>query len=536
MGSVSLSAIDILIFASYFVLIVALGLFIARKEKKTTRDYFLAGDRLPWYVIGASLTASNISAEHFVGMIGSAYAVGLVVANMEWGNWYTYSLLVWIFLPYYMRSGLFTMPEFLERRYNRTCRYIYAVTTLFTYITAFIAAILYAGSLVLQALFGVPLVYGILLLAVTTAVYTIYGGQLSVAWTDFVQFIVLFAGGLIVTLLGLGQVGGLSRLLTELPDKFFVYLPAGHPQFPFIGMVGTVLSSSMWYVCTNQFMVQRCLGARTEWDARMGGVFAGYMKLVLPFIICLPGIIAFSLFGPGRDPNQIFPLLVVRLIPAGLVGLIMAGLASAIMSTISSALNSAGTVATLDLIRPLWKKEASEEQLVDYGRRVGVAIMIVAISCGLWFSFRQGQVFLIIQNIYAYFAAPVAALFLLGIFWRGTTSTAATVTFISGFVLNELVDRVLFKLTFLAAYNSFYNRAAIVFFLSLAILFLVSLFTRKPDPEVVGQICWRPSDLSLRDKSTPRGKTVLLVVAWAGMAGSILMVYAALAVFQWLHR
>jgi len=275
MHGVSLSLFDIVIFVGYFAAVVTFGVMVARKEKRTSREYFLAGDRLPWYVIGASLTASNISAEHFVGMIGSAYAVGLVVANMEWGNWYTYSLLVWVFLPYYMRSGLFTMPEFLERRYNRTCRYIYAVTTLVTYITAFIAAILYAGSLVLQALFGIPLVYGILLLAVSTSIYTVYGGLLSVAWTDFVQFIVLFTGGAIITMLGLEQVGGFSTLLTELPEKFFVYLPANHPQFPFVGMVGTVLSSSMWYVCTNQFLVHCCLGARSEWDARMGGVFVG---------------------------------------------------------------------------------------------------------------------------------------------------------------------------------------------------------------------------------------------------------------------
>lgn len=514
---------------------MAFGLFIARREKPTSRDYFLAGGKLPWYVIGASLTASNISAEHFVGMIGSAYAVGLVVANLEWGNWLTYTLLVWVFLPYYMRSGLFTMPEFLERRYNRTCRYIYAVVTLVTYITAFMAAILYAGSLVLEALFGLPLVWGILLIAVTTSVYTIYGGLLSVAWTDFVQFIVLFAGGLIVTLLGLDAVGGLGVLLAGLPEKFFMYLPANHPEFPFLGIVGTVLSSSMWYVCTNQFMVQRCLGARSEWDARMGGVAAGWMKLVLPFVICLPGIIAFKLLGPGQDPNHVFALLVSRLVPAGLSGLIMAGLASAVMSTISSALNSASTVATLDLIHPLWNKSADERELVRTGRLVSVVIMLGAVGFGLYFAAQRGQVFLIVQNIYAYFAAPVAALFLLGIFWKRATPAAATVTLITGFALNEIVDRLLFKLQVFAPYDSFFNRAAIVFFLSLAILFLTSLVTRPAAREVVEEICWRPSDLGIREAGLSPSKRRWLVVSWAGMVGSILLVYLALAVFQRLN-
>ncbi len=336
-------------------------------------------------------------------------------------------------------------------------------------------------------------------------------------------------------MLGLEQVGGFSSLLTELPEKFFVYLPASHSQFPFLGMAGTVLSCSMWYVCTNQFMVQRCLGAKSEWDARMGAVFAGYMKLVLPLIICLPGIIAFKIFGSGQNPNHIFALLVGKLIPAGLTGLIMAALASAIMSTISSALNSASTVATLDLIRPLFRRDATEEELVSYGRWVSVVIMIVAVGCGLWFSVRKGQVFLIVQNIYAYFASPVAALFLLGILWKRATSTAATVTFIAGFVFNEFVDRVLFKTTLLSNYDSFYNRAAIVFFLSLGVLFLVSMVTKKPDRAVVDEICWRPSDLRLRENGRGSHKMGNLVIAWALMAGSILGVYAVLAIFQWLH-
>ena len=536
MQRVSLSALDLLVFVLYFAVVVALGIYVARREKKTSRDYFLAGDRLPWYAIGGSLTSANISSEHFVGMIGFAYAAGLVVANMEWGNWYTYSLLVWIFLPYYMRSGLYTMPEFLERRFNRPTRYLYALSTLLTYVLGFIAAILYAGAVVLEALFGIDPVHGVLLMAVTTAVYTIYGGLLSVVWTDFLQFIILFAGGAVVTILGLNATGGILPLMREFPEKFFMAYPASHPEFPFAGMVGTVLSVSMWYVCTNQFMVQRCLGARSEWDARMGAVFAGYMKLLLPFIICLPGVIAWKVLGPGVDPNHVFALLVARLVPPGLIGLIMAGLASAIMSTISSALNSASTVATLDLIVPLWKKNATQEEQVSWGKWLSALFMVVAVGFAIMFSHQQGKVFLIIQNINAYFAAPVAALFIVGIFWKGATSTAATVTFIAGFALNELVDKVLFRMEPFTRYNSFYNRATLVFALSLLILWSVSLFTKKTPREVVDSICWRPSDLKLRGDGRSAHGTRSLTIAWALMAGSILAVYAALGVFQWLHR
>ena len=507
----------------------------ARHEKRTSREYFLAGDRLPWYAIGGSLTSSNISAEHFVGMIGYAYAAGLVVANLEWGNWYTYSLLVWIFLPYYMRSGLYTMPEFLERRFNRTTRYLYAVTTLLTYVLGFIAAILYAGAVVLEALFGLPPVYGVLLMAVTTAVYTIYGGLLSVVWTDFLQFIILFAGGITVTLLGLDATGGLGPLLCRIPGEIFHGLSGG-PSGISVCRDGGHGAVGQHVVCLHRTSSSSSAiwERKSEWDARMGAIFAGYMKLLLPFIICLPGVIAYKVLGPGVDPNHVFALLVARLVPAGLMGLIMAGLASAIMSTISSALNSAGTVATLDLIVPLWKKDSSDEEQVRWGKWLSAVFMAVAVGFAIMFSVQQGQVFLIIQNIYAYFAAPVAALFLLGIFWKGATGTAATVTFIAGFTLNELVDRVLFKLEPFTHYNSFYNRATIVFALSLLILWSVSLFTKKTPAGVVDAICWRPSDLRLRGDGRSRHGTASLVAAWALMAGSILAVYAALGVFQWV--
>ncbi len=528
-----MSMFDIGVFVLYFVFIILFGLFMARKEKNTTKDYFLAGDKLPWYVIGSSLTASNISAEHFVGMIGSAYAVGLVVGNMEWGNFITYSMLVWVFLPYYMRGGLYTMPEFLEKRFNSTTRYFYAVTTLLTYILGFIAAILYAGALVLEALFGIPLYWGVLLIAITTSIYTVYGGLTSVVWAEFVQCIVLFAGGITVTAFGLHRVGGLDKLIQEVPEKFFMVYPATHQDFPFIGMVGTVLSVSMWYVCTNQFMVQRCLGARSEWDARMGGILAGYFKLVLPMIICVPGIIAYQVLGPDKDPNHVFPLLVAELIPAGLIGLIMAGLAAAIMSTVSSTLNAASTVVTMDIMRPLFMREAPEKRLVWVGKISSVIMMLFAIAVGLWFCIQRGQVFLIIQNIYSYFAAPVAALFIIGIFWKGATSTAATITFVAGFTLNEIVDRIIFKIEPFSHYNSFYNRATVVFFLSIVIFVVLSLFTKKSDPKVVNTICWRPSDLKLRGDGLSTHGTTSLVVFWFFMVASIISVYAALFILQW---
>jgi SSS family solute:Na+ symporter len=359
---------------------------------------------------------------------------------------------------------------------------------------------------------------------------------MSAVWAEFVQCLLLFAGGIIVTAFGLVRVGGLGPLLREFPEKFYMVYPTSHHDFPFAGMVGTILSVGVWYVCTNQFMVQRCLGARSEWDARMGGITAGYYKLILPIIICLPGIIAYKVLGPQVDPNHVYALLIATLIPVGLIGLIMAGLAAAIMSTISSAMNAASTILTMDLYRPLLLKNISEKKLVLFGRLACVVMMIIAIIAAFYFSEKRGQVFLVIQNIFCYFAAPVAVLFIMGIFWKGGTSTAATTTFISGFALNEIVQRIVFKIAPFSQYNSFYNRATVVFFLSFIIFFIVSLFTRKTAPAIVNDICWRPSDMKLRgDGRSPHG-TKSLVIFWFFMVVSILSVYATLFYFQFTHR
>src|SRR5512141_2542462 len=212
--------LDVVLFALYLAGNIALGLWVARRKTADARGYFLAGDRLPWYAIGGSIIAANISTEHFIGMVGIAYAAGLIVAQWEWGNWFTFSVLIWIFLPDFIRGGLYTMPEFLERRFNPTCRYLFAVCSLVLWITAQMAVIMLAGGRAMNGMFGVNEIVTILALAVLAGSYTIYGGLISVAWTDFLQFIVMLIGGLVVALVGLHQVGGLHELMVSTPDKF----------------------------------------------------------------------------------------------------------------------------------------------------------------------------------------------------------------------------------------------------------------------------------------------------------------------------
>ena len=296
--------LDFILFAIYLAGNIALGLWVARRKTGDARGYFLAGDRLPWYAIGGSIIASNISTEHFIGMVGIAYAAGMIVAQWEWGNWFTFTVLIWVFLPYFIRGGLYTMPEFLERRFNPTCRYLFAVCSLVLWITAQMSVVMLAGGKAMREMFGVDPTVTILALALLAGSYTIYGGLISVAWTDFMQFIVMMIGGLVVAIVGLHQVGGLHQLMLAAPEKFKMVYPLTDKDWPWFGVLSLDISVGIWYNCTNQFIVQRCLGARSEWDARMGVIFAGFVKILMPLLIVVPGIVAFKLYPGLSDPDS----------------------------------------------------------------------------------------------------------------------------------------------------------------------------------------------------------------------------------------
>src|SRR5512136_1445672 len=378
--------LDFVLFGLYLAANLALGLWVARRRAGDTRGYFLAGERLPWYAIGGSIIAANISTEHFIGMIGIAYAVGFVVAQWEWGNVITFSALIWVFLPYFIRGGLYTMPEFLERRYNTTCRYLFAVCSLVLWIVAQMAVVMLAGGKAMKGMFGIDERLSIVFLAVLAGSYTIYGGLVSVAWTDFLQFVVMMLGGLIVTVIGLTKVGGLHELMLFAPEKFKIIYPITDKDYPWFGVWSLFISIGIWYNCTNQFIVQRCLGARSEWDARMGVVFAGFMKILLPLLVVIPGIVAFKLYPGLPDKDHAFPTLVRELVPVGLSGIVMAGLASGMLSHISSVLTSCSTVFTMDLYKPFLGRDKSEQHLVWVGRGSAFAILLLSALLAVWFT------------------------------------------------------------------------------------------------------------------------------------------------------
>ncbi|MFB3902672.1 MAG: SLC5 family protein [Acidobacteriota bacterium] len=479
------------VFVVYFLGIVWFGVYVARHEKATSQDYFLAGKDLPWYAIGASFIAANISTEHFIGMIGIAFSVGAVVAMWEWGNVITFSLLIWVFLPYYMRTRLYTMPEFLELRYNKTSRALFALVSIVGYVLALLAAVLYAGGLALEGIFGIPIFWGILILAISTSIYTIYGGLVSEVWTDVVQCALLFLGGLLVAIAAWKAVGGIGTLMTEFPDRFRLILPVTHPVVPVTGILTGWLSVGIWYSCTNQFLLQRCLGARDEWHARMGIVFAGFLKVVLPLIVVFPGIAAYKLYPNLARPDLAYPTLVKNLIPAGLAGLILAGLVSAVMSTASSVLNSTSTMFTIDLYREHWCPEASEKQLVRVGRLAGAVIMLVSVGLAFYFAWVESGVFLLIQNVFFYMAPPFAVVFTLGILWRRANGTAALTTIVTGFPLTWLIESVAFeRIQSLQPYNNFMHRTFIAWVGCMIIMIAVSLLTPPPPEHKLAGFLW----------------------------------------------
>jgi SSS family solute:Na+ symporter len=529
-----MDTLNLVIFVLYLAGTVVLGLWVGRRASGHARDYFLAGEGLPWYAIGGSIIAANISTEHFIGTVGIAYAVGFVVAQWEWGNVITFSALIWIFLPYYIRGGLYTMPEFLERRYNAHCRYLFAVCCLVLWIVAQMAVVMLAGAKAMRGMFDVNETLTIVALAALAGSYTIYGGLRAVAWTDFVQFVVMMVGGCVVAWVGLDKVGGLWSLMEQVPEKFKIVYPITDKEYPWFGVWTLFLSIGIWYNCTNQFIVQRCLGARSEWDARMGVVFAGFIKVLLPLLIVIPGIVAAVLYPGLEDKDLAFPTLVKNLLPAGLSGIVMAGLASGMLSHVSSVLNSCSTVFTMDLYKPLFPGPKDDAHLVRVGRWSGFAILAIATLLAIWFTRHELGIFLLIQNIGAWVAAPISAVFLAGVLWPRATAAAATAVLWLGFPYTWFVENVLFKrVAALEPFDNWLNRTFAVWVSALAAMVVISLVTAPPRPEQLAGIIWSPSMAALPEaERRTHGGIRSLFLWWAVFVGLMLALYAFMFWFQ----
>jgi SSS family solute:Na+ symporter len=407
---------DAVFFFGYIVVVLIIGFAVARREKPTVQEYFRAGNRLPWYVIGASIIAAGVSSEQFVGEVGYAYKLGMPVMNWEWMVFPALSILLLIFIPLYVRHRITTMPEYLERRYGPHARTLYAVLIIASYIFVNFALVFYTGGYALEKMWGFNRIAAVWLLAIATGAYTIYGGMLSVAWTDFFQCLLLMGGGLYVFFAGMHHLDWNFAAVVGSGQRAHLIAPQSH-EVPWTALVILALSTNVWYYATDQFINQRCLGAKNEWHSKMGVLFAGGLQLLLPLATAAPGMIYFVMNPALPDHNAAYTSVVAELIPAGMRGLVVAAVIGAIMSTISGLVNSTSTMVTLDLFRRWKGRDWPEHRLVRFGQWSGAAALVL----GALFApvvMKWDSIFRYCQDIWAPMAAPAVVVFVAGALWR----------------------------------------------------------------------------------------------------------------------
>jgi SSS family solute:Na+ symporter len=552
------------IVAVYFVVTLSLGLWVARKERNVADDYFLAGRKLPWYAVALSMTGSNIGTEHFIGMVGSAYAFGLAPATFEWGNFIPFSVLIWIFLPYFFRKKLYTVPEFLERRYGASTRSVFAGLTLFHMVFVVLTPALYAGGRIVYEMgfdttidsFNWGYMGCVLIISAVTAAYCIYGGLLSVVWTDVLQVVILLVGGVMLVVIGSQDVGGIDKVIERNlaesstdwktgnkqvpkpaaadddndetipsgkyheagPTRMSLILPSDHPLSPWTGVATFWFTLSLWYCCTNQFYIQRCLGAKSEWDAKMGVIGCGFLKIFLPFIIVLPGLVAFAKFGPSTlSPDAVYVTMVKEFLPTWGQGILLAALIAAIMSTVSSVLNSTSTIWAMDVHKRILHKGASEAEVVRVGRWATLVTIVIGTAAAPALLYWEEGLFIYIQDMAALLAPPIVVVFLAAFLWRRAHGRSATFTLVFGILCGAGL-MVLGKTAWsddIAWIKPLLNRAAINWVFCLAALVLSTyLIPRNQDESYDPDAIWNARWARLPEQERPRNRGYRNLMFW----------------------
>lgn len=421
--------IDILIFLGFFAIVITVSMFKSRRER-TSEDYFLAGRGLPWALIGLSIVAANISTEQFVGMAGqSAGTAGLAVSAWQLTGSIGIIIVAFTFLPRFLKAGIYTMPEFLEHRYNPAARAVMAFFTMLIYVTVTITAVLYSGGLALAAIFDVNLTFGIWLIGLIAAVYTSYGGLKAVAWADFFLGSALIIGGLLTMVLGFRAVGGADAFFAHNADKLHMVLPADNPLLPWTGVAFGMWIPILYYTGLNQFIVQRTLAAQSLKQGQLGIVFAAALWLLVPFAIVFPGIMADQLYGPQLStPDQAYPMLIRSLVPTGVRGFMFAAIAGAVISSLSSMLNSASTIFTMDLYSRYMRPDAGQDHLVRVGRVMTIVFVVVGCLVAPQLGHpRFKGVFNFIQEFQGYISPGILAAFLIGFLVKRAPAMAGVV-------------------------------------------------------------------------------------------------------------
>lgn len=525
----------------YLAVIAAISIWSIRKSKDSPSDYFLANRNLGWFVIGASILASNVGSEHIVGLAGTAASSGVVMGHYELHSWIILTL-GWVFVPFYMRSMVYTMPEFLERRFNAKARWLLSIIQLVSYVIAKAAVTIYAGALVFNSLIGVDFWTGAIILVVVTGVYTIFGGLHAVMYTEAIQAIVLLLGSAVLLFIGLDKVGGWHTLISSLPKgKVNMFPPLSDPDFPWAGILFASPIVGLWYWCTDQHIVQRCLAARNEKEARRGTIFAAYLKLLPFFIFMIPGLIAYVLTSQGKlnmtDTDTAFPTLVKEIMPVGLRGLLAGGLLAALMSSLASVYNACSTLFTMDIYQKI-KPEAGSRELVRVGRiATGVVVLLGMIWIPLMKNISKG-LYGYLQSVQSYLAPPIAAAFLLGVFSKRINAKGAYTSMVTGFIIGAL--KLILELSKNHISGVFYQFATmnflyfciLLFLFSVVLMIIVSLLSEKPDEKHIKGLTFATT--VAEDKAASRAswnsKDVILTVIVLILIVSIFLYFSPLGI------
>jgi SSS family solute:Na+ symporter len=536
----TLQLLDWVIIVVYFVAVLGIAWWSTTRgdTRETSAGYFLAGRHAGWWVIGASLFAANIGSEHLVGLAGTGAASGVAVGHFEVAASWILLVLGWVFVPFYLRNGVFTMPEFLERRYSPAARWYLALISIAGYVLTKISVTIAAGGIVFETIMGIDFWTGALVVVVATGLYTVLGGLRAVLYTDFMQIFVIFAGSLSVTLFGLQELGGWSEMREVVGPSFMnMWKPATDPDFPWTGILFGVPILGVWYWCTDQFIVQRVLSAKGIDHARGGTIFGGFLKILPLFLFVIPGVIAYALAQKGRielgTPDEALPTLIVALLPIGFRGLVVAGLLAALTSSLASVFNSCSTLITMDVYRKL-HPGAAEKTLV----RVGQGATVVLVGLGLaWIPLMKlisGQLYQYLQSVQAYIAPPITAVFVLGIAWRRVNAPGALAALGTGFVLGTarlvlelnkewswLRDGWLLDLVSM----NFLHFAILLFVVCCAVLVGVSLATVPPRPEQVNGLTFGGDAGAAEPRSRHFALTVWLSLALLATVAAVWLTF-----------
>ncbi|NHB69742.1 sodium/sugar symporter [Perlabentimonas gracilis] len=506
------STLDYIIFAAYALLILSVGLWVSRSkngEKKSAEDYFLASKSLPFWAIGASLIAANISAEQFIGMSGSGFAIGLAIASYEWMAALTLIVVAKFFLPIFIKQGLFTIPQFIEKRFNTNLKTILAIFWVSLFIFVNLTSVLFLGAKALDTILGTGdgsmIMYFIIGLACFAAAYSIWGGLSAVAWTDVIQVVLLVAGGFITTLIALNHVtpdggifAGLDHIYTTAGDKFHMILKRDNPEFmnlPGIGvLIGGMWVANIYYWGFNQYIIQRALAAKSLREAQKGLAFAAFLKLLLPLFVVIPGIIAFVMFTQPEGTAIIdgvkadflrpdgsvnfdisYPWLIKSFIPVGIKGLVVAALSAAIVSSLASMLNSTATIFTMDIYKPYISKKTDGSDLVPVGRIAVIVSLAIAVLVAPALD-TMPQMFQYIQEYTGVVSPGILAVFLMGLFWKKSNSKGAIIGVISSIPVALL-------LKFLPIEMPFLDQMMYTCLITMVVIIMVSLLTAKTDED-----------------------------------------------------